>query len=141
MRIANSDVLALKKQSSDSPKSMGAPEPNVDGSGSPQLNNETKAIIRLERWNTPPPSPRPSRLKKLHRKTSSNISLTPLYAGPKPTRANGCPLHSCLKSGQSDGHNRHRCPSDSTVSTVSSCGSSRGRKVSFSGVQLREYCR
>lgn len=85
-------------------------------------------------------SPRPSRLKLkgLHRRWSSSSSAVGscvcVYAGPKPTGVDGCPLRSCIRIPAS------ACPS---VASDLSTSSGRGddRRVSFSHVQVREYNR
>lgn len=83
-----------------------------------------------------PSSPLPNPLKILHRRNSSTKSLPrtcSLYAGPQPTGRDGCPLRSCIKSSSS--------LSLASSDVFARSGPANGRRVSFSYVKLREYCR
>lgn len=84
-----------------------------------------------------PPSPRPNRLRIFHRRTLSAASVLSkrgtFYAGPQPTGLGGSLLKSCLKPSQSTN-------SRASDVSVQRCSDS-GHRVSFSHVQLREYCR
>lgn len=89
-------------------------------------------------------SPPPNRLKVLQRRVSSSYASfhrrnlkssksCVSYAGPQPTGPDGCPLRSCLKTTSID----QSIPSN--LSGRSSFASGHG--ISFSHVQVREYCR
>ena len=95
----------------------------------------------------PPASPttssHPLTLRRMLSRGKSSSAATTLardvssYAGPQPIGRDGLPLRSCLK---------HACTPPTSASSDSSVmgGGSGGRcchKVSFSHVQLREYCR
>ncbi|KAL9182758.1 hypothetical protein ACHAXT_004037 [Thalassiosira profunda] len=92
---------------------------------------------------SPTTSPHPLTLRRMLSRGKSSSAATTLardvssYAGPQPIGRDGLPLRSCLK---------HACTPPTSASSDSSVmgGGSGGRcchKVSFSHVQLREYCR
>jgi len=115
--------------------------------------------IVLKRTHSPPyiqappsPLPFPSPFSILRKRTSSSSSvLLACYQGPTPLGRDGKPLKSCIKGASSSG-------STASVSTVSTLPSTvvpasppdekppcsitpTGRRVSFSHVKIREYCR
>jgi len=129
---------------------------NRDGPSKEAINykDSTSPIIRVARKYSPPrkcsssPSSRSSPITRLSRRPSSSgvsqsnatlLSTCSSYAGPQPTTADGHPLRSCLK--QDD-----LLPSSSSEPTAGTCDPiprvpSSCHRVSFSHVQLREYCR
>mmetsp|Transcript_18495 Transcript_18495/g.40027 ORF Transcript_18495/g.40027 Transcript_18495/m.40027 type:complete len:368 (+) Transcript_18495:172-1275(+) len=102
----------------------------------PACKTSSPPIEKITRAEAPP-SPRPNRLKLFHRRTSSSASALSkscsFYAGPQPTGLGGCLLKSCIKPSRSTN-------SRSSDVSVRRCSGS-GHRVSFSHVQLREYCR
>mmetsp|Transcript_4929 Transcript_4929/g.9166 ORF Transcript_4929/g.9166 Transcript_4929/m.9166 type:complete len:252 (+) Transcript_4929:465-1220(+) len=80
-------------------------------------------------------SPRHIGFKPPRRVTStSTLSTTSSYAGPLPTRLDGYPLRGCIKLSLT-------ASTRSVSSDLSDQSSNPGHKVSFSHVELREYCR
>mmetsp|Transcript_10991 Transcript_10991/g.20139 ORF Transcript_10991/g.20139 Transcript_10991/m.20139 type:complete len:331 (-) Transcript_10991:52-1044(-) len=142
MRIANAEDPALPFEGCPVVANKGGPQkrnrvPAYETST--QLPRGKATVHGARKQVESPPSPRPSRLKLFQRRSYSSVS-TPssacsFYAGPQPTGIDGCPLRSCLKSSSS-------YPFASTSSVMSGRESSvSGHRVSFSHVQLREYCR
>jgi len=69
----------------------------------------------------------------LHRRNSASSKS---YAGPQPTGGDGCPLRSCLKSSSSFPTHMTLDTSFQRRTTIIS-----DRSISFSHVDIREYCR
>lgn len=105
--------------------------------------NNTKSISPSPSPPTTPPRPGFKFLDLHHRRRSSSSAVltrsSSFYAGPQPKGPGGTPLKGCLK----------KSPSLSSTTTISSLSDAydmsamrrSNRKVSFSHVQLREYCR
>ena len=142
MRMTSAEDLALPFQGCSVVANKGGPlkrnrVPAYETSTQPPHG---KATVRgAGKQAESPPSPRPSRLKLFQRRSYSSVSALSsagsFYAGPQPTGIDGCPLRSCLKSSSSH-------PFSSISSVMSGRESSdSSHRVSFSHVQLREYCR